>query len=742
MGGIKMSKITTLKKKIILILSVLVVGLFMTAGLTFTAKADGLSVTSEQFKMKGASVRYVDATHGPGVKFHVLLNKGVFDGLSDTAKTGLKLCPEKLLGGETLASSTNANIVDIETRKSDWKASDTDENMMELTVYVYDIPAANYGTDIKVAGYVTDGGKTVYTEAVNDTYSLAYVAKAAAGVVQDADKISQLEGYYKFKFKAYDLNGALVGGEQTAIYGETLTQPTSTSTLTCGWFNKAKTKKWEFSSDVVSGNVSLYEVEHSFNADGVCSLCNKHAKELLIVPENADALTVNAEAGKGTYSLVGKDDGNVYAVIPGKILTVLKNLGYDTLNLTAVNPANGTEGGSAMHKTLCVAADNKDNLWKAETAIAYYNWQKFWDNGKKADFAIDLNKYAGRDIYVFTDKTKSYPLGVTVKEFASEDKSAWLFSAAGDNSTVEYYEGKGWTVTMKTAASTWYTKISKDVIKHYVDRGYTSMVITYVASFDGVDNPNAGDITDTNSRILPKKSNGGEDWMYQNAHINKINTFPQENGGYKFTVDLTDAAYDFTKDDTRFVFEHKDMPITRGYIKDIEFTDNYADKSTWISPYSKNSAVTYMDGRGWLINSTDGNGWECAISAKIIKHYVAMGYTTMNITYVDNFSGVTNPNVGAFVNSKSRIIPYKVGGGEDWKYFPAYGDPNGNGNFISGLPAGNGGYVCTVDLTDAAYDFVTKDSRIYFNNLAAGDKPITCAYIKDIEFVKGTLPNA
>lgn len=731
-----MSKITTLKKKIILILSVLVVGLFMTAGLTFTAEAGGLSVTSEQFKMKGASVRYVDATHGPGVKFHVLLNKGVFDGLSDTAKTGLKLCPEKLLGGETLASSTNANIVDIETRKSDWKASDTDENMMELTVYVYDIPAANYGTDIKVAGYVTDGGKTVYTEAVNDTYSLAYVAKAAAGVVQDADKISQLEGYYKFKFKAYDLNGALVGGEQTAIYGETLTQPTSTSALTCGWFNKAKTKKWEFSSDVVSGNVSLYEVEHSFNADGVCSLCNKHAKELLIVPENADALTVNAEAGKGTYSLVGKDDGNVYAVIPGKILTVLKNLGYDTLNLTAVNPANGTEGGSAMHKTLCVAADNKDNLWKAETAIAYYDWQKFWNNGKKADFAIDLNKYAGRDIYVFTDKTKSYPLGVTVKEFASEDKSAWLFSAAGDNSTVEYYEGKGWTVTMKTAASTWYTKISKDVIKHYVDRGYTSMVITYVASFDGVDNPNAGDITDTNSRILPKKSNGEEDWMYQNAHINKINTFPQENGGYKFTVDLTDAAYDFTKDDTRFVFEHKDMPITRGYIKDIEFTDNYADKSTWISPYSKNSAVTYMDGKGWKIRSTDGKGWECAISAKIIKHYVAMGYTTMNITYVDGI-GDDKVNVGAFVNTYSRIIPWLSSGKDvEWKHPSAYG------KYISGLPLVNGGYVCTVDLTDAAYDFVTKDTRITFEDHDNHNNAVTCAYIKDIEFVKGTLPNA
>ena len=67
-----MSKILTLKKKIILILSVLAVGFFMTAGFAFIARADGLSVTSEQFKMKGASVRYVDDTHGPGVKFHVL----------------------------------------------------------------------------------------------------------------------------------------------------------------------------------------------------------------------------------------------------------------------------------------------------------------------------------------------------------------------------------------------------------------------------------------------------------------------------------------------------------------------------------------------------------------------------------------------------------------------------------------------------------------------------------------------
>lgn len=730
-----MVKTVSAKKRLIIALVAFAASLFMAAGLTFRARAEGESAT--QFRVKGASVRYVDNAYTPAVKFHVLLDKATFDGLSDSAETGLKLCPTKLLNGESLATSTSAQVVTKTAAKTDWKVSETDAGMMELVVFVYDIPTTDYGTDIKVAGYITDGGKTTYTEAKNDTFSLAYVAKEAAAL--EPDKAAQLEGYYKFDFKAYDLSGKLIGNAQTVEYGSALTQPAPSSVLTCGWYNKSKTQRWDFSADAVRGNVSLYEVEHTFNADGVCSFCNKHAKELLIVPEDANALTVNADAGKGTYSLAGKSDDNVYAVIPGKILTVLKSLGYDTLNLTAVNPAGYTEGDTAMHKTLFVAADSKDNLWKAETAIAYYNWQKFWDNGRRADFTIDLNKYAGRNIYVFTDKTKTYPLGVTVEEF---NKSSWIYAPSSkDNATVEYYEGKGWAVTAKSG-SPWYCRIPKSVIKKYIDRGYTSMVITYVASFDGVDNPNAGDITATNSRILPWYKNSGQDWHYQNADTNKINTLPQENGGYKFTVDLTDPAYDFTTNDTQIIFENKNMAITRGYIRDIEFTHDYAEKSVWVSPYGKNSTVTYMDGKGWVIKSTDGNGWECAISAKIIKHYVAMGYTTMNITYVDNFSGVDNPNVGSFVHSKSRIIPYKAGGGEDWKYFPAYGDPNGKGLFISGLPAGNGGYVCTVDLTDSAYDFVTKDSRIYFNNLAVGDKPITCAYIKDIEFVKGTLPNA
>lgn len=293
-----MVKTVSAKKRLIIALVAFAASLFMAAGLTFRARAEGESAT--QFRVKGASVRYVDNVYKPAVKFHVLLDKATFDGLSDSAETGLKLCPTKLLNGESLATSESAQVVTKTAAKTDWKVSETDAGMMELVVFVYDIPATDYGTDIKVAGYITDGGKTTYTEAKNDTFSLAYVAKEAAKDI-DPDKAAQLEGYYKFDFKAYDLSGKLIGSAQTVEYGSALTQPAPSSVLTCGWYNKSKTQRWDFSTDAVRGNVSLYEVEHTFNADGVCSLCGVTKKSQLITAPPATILPLliwKVRAGK------------------------------------------------------------------------------------------------------------------------------------------------------------------------------------------------------------------------------------------------------------------------------------------------------------------------------------------------------------------------------------------------------------------------------------------------------------
>ena len=214
------------------------------------------TITAEQFKLKGTSVRYVDDTYSAGVKFHVLLDETVYSGLSDAAKTGVKLCPTSLLGDEDIKTSDNANIIDREAKTSGWFDSVTDTGMKELVVYVYDIDAKYYGTDIAVVGYIADGELTAYTEI--KTASLASVAQKAAENESDDTKKEQLKGYYTFTLNVYNSDKTLK--ETSSVeYGAKLTAPEDD---VCGWYNKGETAKWNFETDTVKGNVSLYAKAH------------------------------------------------------------------------------------------------------------------------------------------------------------------------------------------------------------------------------------------------------------------------------------------------------------------------------------------------------------------------------------------------------------------------------------------------------------------------------------------------
>lgn len=214
------------------------------------------TITAEQFKLKGTSVRYVDDTYSAGVKFHVLLDETVYSGLSDAAKTGVKLCPTSLLGDEDIKTSDNANIIDREAKTSGWFDSVTDTGMKELVVYVYDIDAKYYGTDIAVVGYIADGELTAYTEI--KTASLASVAQKAAENEADDTKKEQLKGYYTFTLNVYNSDKTLK--ETSSVeYGAKLTAPEDD---VCGWYNKGETAKWNFETDTVKGNVSLYAKAH------------------------------------------------------------------------------------------------------------------------------------------------------------------------------------------------------------------------------------------------------------------------------------------------------------------------------------------------------------------------------------------------------------------------------------------------------------------------------------------------
>ena len=480
--------------------------------------------------------------------------------------------------------------------------------------------------------------------------------------------------------------------------------------------------------------------EHSFGENGVCSNCNKNVKEFLITSQTV-AATVTANIKQGKYSISSTDAGAVYAVIPGKILTELKKAGYTTLSFTATNPAPGLADDGSKVKPIFVAADNTANLWDKNTAIAFYSWKDFWDADNanhRIYFTIDLNEYAGRDIYIYTEHADVYPLELVVSEFIKidyEDRSEWLFAAAGDDGEVTYLEGKGWVIR-NTGTGAWYCQISGKIMKHYIDQGCTRMVITYANNLEGDANTDEGSFVKTPSRLIPLNAAGGNDWMYQDAYKHSINALPEGNGGYLFTVDLTDTTHDFTKDNY-FYFENQDTDkkaVTRAYISDISFQKGepvvQEDKSGWmLGSAGDNGAVRYIEGKGWVMTPVSGSGdfW-CLISGSVIQKKIAEGYTKMTIVYANNLEGSENKDTGYFVNTQSRLYPCKAGGG----YISDY--VNGAiSSYCIQNEAGN--YEHAVNLTDEKIDF-TKDQYVYCVAADNNGNAVTRGYIADIVFSK------
>lgn len=480
--------------------------------------------------------------------------------------------------------------------------------------------------------------------------------------------------------------------------------------------------------------------KHTFGDDGVCTNCHKDVKEFFITSQTV-AATVTANIKRGKYSISSADAGGVYAVIPGNILTELKKLGYTTLSFTATNPAPGLADNNSKVKPIYVAADDTANLWSEGTAIAYYGWKEFWDAGKRVQFSINLNDYAGRDIYIYTEHADVYPLEIMISEFGYEDKSGWLVGNNAYWGSVEYIEGKGWIMKDTTdggAQGQFWSIIPKAVIQKKISEGYTKMTIVYANSFEGVDNPNVGDFINTKSMICPIKKSGGNDYDYVSGTIAEYCAEVDKDGVkyYEHHVDLTDANHDFTKDIdvlcyNKDVYEKK---VTCGYVADIVFEKGepvvQEDKSGWMlgSP-SDNGAVRYIEGKGWVMSPVSGSGdfW-CLISGSVIQKKIAEGYTKMTIVYANNLEGSENKDTGNFVNTTSRLYPCKAGGGYISDYvsgaISSYCIINAAGN-----------YEHTISLTDEKIDF-TKDQYVYCVAADNNEKAVTRGYIADIVFSK------
>ena len=234
--------------------------------------AFGLITTGENrnYFIKGASLRKPDETYGEGVKFHVVMEESVFNGLPENAVTGVKILPEYLLGeNETLENTTNDTVIDKQVPKSGWFKND--QAKMELIVYVYNIPKVNYGTDLAVISYVTatpTGEETAVTEYTQQNiFALAEVAQIAKDSETDQAEKDKLKDYYTFDYTIYEEDGITAFQSGKAEYGEklSLTDPASEDAgkTFCGWWNSDKTAKWDIEKDTVKGNLSLYPVFRS-----------------------------------------------------------------------------------------------------------------------------------------------------------------------------------------------------------------------------------------------------------------------------------------------------------------------------------------------------------------------------------------------------------------------------------------------------------------------------------------------
>lgn len=486
--------------------------------------------------------------------------------------------------------------------------------------------------------------------------------------------------------------------------------------------------------------------EHSFGDDGVCTNCHKDVKEFFITSQTNTA-TVTATAKKGFYSITSTQPGSVYAVIHGDILTKLKKLGYTELSFTVTNPAPGPADNSSKHKPIKVAADNTANLWTEKTAIAFYGWQEFWDANRQVEFKINLNEYAGRDIYIYTENTDVYPLEIVVSEFIKidyEDRSEWLLASADYNGAVRYIDGKGWVMSPASGSGEFWCLISGAVIQKKIADGYTKMTIVYANNLEGSANTDTGNFINTESRLYPCKAGGGYISDYVSGVISSY-CVKNEAGNYEHTVSLTDKGIDFTKDQYIYCLaaDNSGGVVTRGYIADIVFEKGepveQEDKSGWIIGNAAAgywSSVEYIKGKGWVMKDITNGGAQgeywLTLSTEVIQKKISEGYTKMTIVYANSLDGVDNPNEGNFINTGAKIAPTLKGG----NYTLEYVKGNINQYCTEVEKGGVKYYEHRIDLTDATVDFAQVAYIICYNKDAEGKK-VTNGYIADIVFEKG-----
>ena len=161
-------------------------------GFSFKTDVAEAGSKGENYLVGGASVRLVNDAHGPGVKFHVWLTLDEFDRYGSISgdtltldagyTTGTLVLPYNVLNGDDLVygyTAANGAKAHCEYTTKLWHKVEIDHvEYAESIVYMHNIPASQYGTEMAVRGVIfKDGQPLRYTQQENGI-SMSYVADA------------------------------------------------------------------------------------------------------------------------------------------------------------------------------------------------------------------------------------------------------------------------------------------------------------------------------------------------------------------------------------------------------------------------------------------------------------------------------------------------------------------------------------------------------------------------------------
>ena len=240
-------------------------------------------------------------------------------------------------------------------------------------------------------------------------------------------------------------------------------------------------------------------------------------------------------------------------------------------------PPKAPDGGndwsySVSQKMQTELTKNADGTYSHTlNLINEYEGYKIYDF---ANFDLTIyvdNKAANTGEHVGSIYIKS--IEYSQKPILVEPEKADYFAVNEGCESVTYTEGLGWKAQAATGAEKYYFKLRKEVTAYYIEQGYDKVTISFGSAFDGT--VHEGRPTVCRIWLLPTKDGGGNDWGYTNGGVFIHNLTAQMDGTYAFTIDLTEAKYDFVDYDFNFYVDTVDggnmKYVGACYVYDVSF---------------------------------------------------------------------------------------------------------------------------------------------------------------------------